>query len=420
MPVNRITPSNATRIRVILATAFVIISSSWATADSLYRLTSLGTDFFPYRISESGQVVGAGEFGRNPALLWQDGVVKNLGAGAAQAINSAGQILLSSPRPGDGRNSPQLWQNGATTPLPIPPCNSDFRHYYDMNASGHVVGQALDRAFLWAEDRLMYLDSAFAGQQSSAYAINDAGKVVGRANTGFLWDQGKVTLLPDTAMDINNRDQVLLFSSLWESGVQTPITLLPPLPGSDPEMISFRAEAINDPGQVVARQRENYLISIEDGYGSRDRSLLWDPVLGSRDIADLLGDYPFEWTSAYVTDINSAGQIVGYRDNKGFLLTPVPEPRTVALVVCAALVAAVFTTTVLRRRPYDFRQIRNQESVGFNCALRTRPPGRSRSQPPRTNCRPRQVILTARFGPRGRSWQINLIQPSVGASEART
>ena len=363
MPVNRITPSNATRTRVILATAFVIISSSWATADSLYRFTSLGTDFFPYRISESGQVVGAGEFGRNPALMWQDGVVRNLGAGAAQAINSAGQILLSSPRPGDGRNSPHLWQNGATTPLPIPPWNSDFRHYYDMNASGHVVGQALDRAFLWADDRLMYLDSAFAGQQSSAYAINDAGKVVGRANTGFLWDQGKVTLLPDTAMDINNRDQVLLFSSLWESGVQTPITLLPPLPGSDPEMISFRAEAINDRGQVVARQRENYLISIEDGYGSRDRSLLWDPVLGSRDIADLLGDDPFEWTSAYVTDINSAGQIVGYRDNEGFLLTPVPEPRTVTLVVCAALVAAVFTTTVLRRRPYDFRQIRNQESA---------------------------------------------------------
>ncbi len=108
-----------------------------------------------------------------------------------------------------------------------------------MNASGHVVGQALDRAFLWANDRLTYLDSTFAGQHSSAYAINDAGQVVGRANTGFFWDQGNVTLLPDTAMDINNRDQVLLLSSVWEGGNVTPIPLLPLLPGSIPEAPIF-------------------------------------------------------------------------------------------------------------------------------------------------------------------------------------
>jgi hypothetical protein len=214
MPANCSTLNRATRIRILLASAVVFFSSSWGRAESLYRFTSLGTDFFPFRLSESGEVVGAGDNGRNPALLWQDGVVSNLGAGAGHAINSAGQILISAPRAGDGRNSPHLWQNGATTPLPIPPWNSDFRHYYDMNASGHVVGQALDRAFLWADGRLMYLDSLFAGQQSSAYAINNAGKVVGRANSGFLWDQGAVTLLPDTPMDINNRDQVLLFSSL--------------------------------------------------------------------------------------------------------------------------------------------------------------------------------------------------------------
>jgi hypothetical protein len=145
-------------------------------------------------------------------------------------------------------------------------------------------------------------------------------------------------------MDINNRAQVLLFSSLWENGAETRISFLPPLPGSDPEMISIRAEAINDRGQVVARQRELYLISVEDGYGSRDRSLLWDPILGSRDVAELLGDDPFEWASAHVTDINSAGQIVGYRDNEGFLLTPIPEPTGATLVVCAAILGAVFTT----------------------------------------------------------------------------
>jgi uncharacterized membrane protein len=301
----------------------------------------LGADFRPYRISESGQVVGAAEFGRNPALLWHDGVVDTLGPGAAQAINNAGQIVISAPRPGDGRNTPHLWDDGATTPLPIPPWNSDFRHFYDMNSSGHVVGQALDRAFLWADDRLIYLDSSFAGQSSSAYAINNADNVVGLAGaSGFLWDDGAVTLLPETAMDINNRGQVLLLSSVWESGATTPISMLPLLSGSSAKMTTVRAEAINDRGQVVARQRELYFIDVESGYGARDRSFLWDPVLGARDLAELVGESPNEWTFTVVTDINSAGQIVGWGENGGFLLTPVPEPYSAALIACAAVVLA--------------------------------------------------------------------------------
>jgi uncharacterized membrane protein len=336
-------PLRCLAIRFILGAALPTLSLSQAVANSPYMYTSLGVDFRPYRISASGQVVGAAEFGRNPALLWRDGLVETLGPGAAQAINNAGQIVISAPRPGDGRNAPHLWHNGTTTPLPIPPWNSDFRHFYDMNSSGHVVGQALQRAFLWADDRLIYLDGSFAGQSSSAYAINDAGKVVGLAGaTGFLWDQGTVTILPDTAMDINNRDQVLLYSAVWESGTATPLPLLPLLPGSSPEMTSLRAEAINDRGQVVARQRELYFIDVESGYGAHDRSFLWDPVLGARDLAELVGQSPHDWTFAVVTDINSAGQIVGFRENGGFLLTPVPEPPVglLALGAVSALCCA--------------------------------------------------------------------------------
>jgi uncharacterized membrane protein len=325
--------------RCILAATITTLSSIWAVADAPYRFTSLGADFYPYRISESGQVVGASEYGRNPALLWHDGVLETLGPGAAHAINNAGDIVIAAPRPGDGYLAPHLWQNGTATLLPIPLWGSDVRHVYDMNSSSHIVGQAQGRAFLWADDHLIYLDSSFAGQTSSAYAINNADKVVGLAGaSGFLWDEGAVTLLPDTAMDINNRDQVLLFSSVWESGTETPIPMLPLLPGSSPEMTTFRAEAINDRGQVVARQRELYLIDVESGYGSRDRSFLWDPILGSRDLAALVGQSPNDWKAAWVTDINAGGQIVGNRNGEGFLLTPVPEPASVMLIACAAIV----------------------------------------------------------------------------------
>jgi uncharacterized membrane protein len=349
-------PRAAPCLRLILQAMRFLLAATlaslpcWALAQPSYRYTSLGS-FSPYRISESGQIVGAADYRVGPALVWQDGVVTQLGGGVAQAINSAGQVVLSVPLAGDGRPTPHLWQNGVATPLAVPPWNSDFRHYYDMNSSGHVVGQALERAFLWADDRLTYLDSTFAGQSSSAYAINDAGKVIGHVGaTGFLWDQGAVTLLPDTAMDINNVDQVLLFSSLWETGTETPIPFLPLIAGSVAEMTSFQAQAINNHGQVVARQREHYLISIEDGHGSRDRSLLWDPVFGSRDLADLVGQNPLDWTSSSVTDINSAGQIVGFRQNEGFLLTPIPEPATTTLAVCGCLALAAMVGLASRRR----------------------------------------------------------------------
>src|SRR5690349_14612294 len=79
------------RVSLVLAVlAAVLVSSpSWALAQSSYSYTSLG-NFSPFRISESGQIVGAADYARGPALIWQDGVVTEIGDGVAQAINGAG------------------------------------------------------------------------------------------------------------------------------------------------------------------------------------------------------------------------------------------------------------------------------------------------------------------------------------------
>jgi uncharacterized membrane protein len=194
-----------------------------------------------------------------------------------------------------------------------------------MNSSGQVVGQALDRAFLWSNGQLIYLDATFAGEHNSAYAINDPGQIVGRAGSnGFLWDHGAVTLLPDGAMDINNSGQVLGETSIWHSGNVTELSPLPLLAGSLADMWTLRGQAINAWGQVVANQTEPYLIDEESGQGARHRMLLWDPVRGSYDLNDLAADADFALAGSFVADINAAGQIVGYSGNGGFLLTPAP------------------------------------------------------------------------------------------------
>jgi hypothetical protein len=131
---------------------------------------------------------------------------------------------------------------------------------------------------------------------------------------------------------------VVLLSSVGDGGAVTPRPLVPLLPGSSPEETELRGEAINDRGQVVARQTEKYLIDPESGLGAKSRIVLWDPVLGSQDLTSLVGDDPQEWGFSLVNDINSAGQIIGIRENEAFLLTPVPEPSSVLLVVCAGCV----------------------------------------------------------------------------------
>jgi len=312
--------------RLAMAVMLVVCSAAAASAQLTYRFIDLVPDFYPYRISEAGLIVGRGpQRGNGPALLWQNGMTTDLGEGEAQDVNSQGQVLLSIPLAGDGRPAPHVWQNGIATPLAIPPWNSDFRHYYAMNSSGQVVGQALDRAFLWSNGQLIYLDATFAGENNSAYAINDIGQIVGRAGSnGFLWDHGAVTLLPDSAMDVNNSGQVLGESSIWHGGNVTDLPPLPLLAGSIADMWTLRGQAINALGQVVANQTEQYLIDEESGQGTRHRMLLWDSVRGSYDLNDLAADADFALAGSFVADINAAGQIVGYSGNGGFLLTPVP------------------------------------------------------------------------------------------------
>jgi probable HAF family extracellular repeat protein len=95
------------------------------------------------------------------------------------------------------------------------------------------------------------------------------------------------------------------------------------LPGGDVE--SF-ARGINDHGVVVGWS----------DVGGGGHSFVWDAINGMRDLNDLI-DPASGWVLYQTSAINSAGQIVGTGRNpdgnvEAFLLTPIPEPATLALV----------------------------------------------------------------------------------------
>jgi uncharacterized membrane protein len=161
-------------------------------------------------------------------------------------------------------------------------------------------------------------------QQATAYDINDHGDVVG---WGFF---GSV----DAAFH-------------YDSATNT-TTLLPALtrPGASNNAYAW---AINDDGLTVGYS----------GYGSAEIvATLWDTNGTPIDLTTLLDASGAGWTLAEARDINDLGQIVGWGkyDPDGFgpipatngamLLTPIPEPASLA-----AAVALVALTLHRRRAP---------------------------------------------------------------------
>jgi probable HAF family extracellular repeat protein len=85
------------KVRATSPLAIVLAVTLTASAElAPYRLDLLGPEFYPLAMNDRGQVVGytASRRGEGPALLWQDGVVSELGPGEAHDINDAGRIVI--------------------------------------------------------------------------------------------------------------------------------------------------------------------------------------------------------------------------------------------------------------------------------------------------------------------------------------
>lgn len=313
-------------------------------------------------ISNSGVVVGGEFFSTTATAFRWDGALHALpplageSTSGAEGINDLGRIVGDSVTNGNPRAV--IWQNDVPTLLPVTGTRSNAT---DINNPGDVVGtnrvSSRDRAFLLENGAVASIDlGTLGGLEAQAFAINDAGLVVGSAETAnrndhaFIWrdingnhqsDAGEMVQLSDLGLSsaanaINEQNYAAGFvlrpsftrqAALWDSN-RVRIDL-PNLPGAlDGEIFDLNAGL-----QSVGK--------------SGNSAALWEGSSVFK-LADLIPANS-GWVSLIVAyGINDAGEIVGFgrRDGTGndhaFLLRPVPEPTTAlaGLAVTFALLAS--------------------------------------------------------------------------------
>ena len=284
-------------------------------------------------INNRGQAVGVAtsDDGVTHALLWSGGAARDLGmwnggSVTPTAINDAGEVVGFANAPGDGTHA-LMWKGSGWSDL--------GRGYAQgINAGGQIVGFG-DRAFLWSRATTVVLGNGVAA------GINDQGTVVGYRSTStgvpiaVTWSQGVASDLERNAAaySINGTGDIvgesrtangMYQATMWTAHGKTLLGSIEPGQHS----VAFD---INDAGQVV-------------GYGNG--ATLWTGQ-EQVDLSAVLANPPGgQFRLLLAAGINNSGQIVvtGVDANnyiRAYLLTPIPEPESLALFLGGLSVLAL-------------------------------------------------------------------------------
>jgi probable HAF family extracellular repeat protein len=350
-------------VLIVLALAFSGTGFASAAPPS-YTAIALGTipgysyECDPQAINNEGQVVGycesnsgTGQFSH--AFLYANGGMTDLGtlggAGSdALGINNLGQAV-GWAQTTSGASHAFLWTGGTMTDIGSLPGATEMVATA-INNSGQICGYAIVgghvHAFLDSGGQLSDLGVLPGpGMTSSATALNNNGQVVGYSYSGtntrdaVLWSGGPITDLgnlgfPSSAAEaINDEGQIVGYLVTNSNAGETITDAFLDIGGTMEDLGNLPggrdsdAVGINNNGVIVG--------TAVNGQADADGFVYSDSVM-----TDLQTLMPQGWYIWSVEGINDCGQIIGYgKDPIGttaFLLTPVPEPSTITLLLASA------------------------------------------------------------------------------------
>jgi probable HAF family extracellular repeat protein len=329
-----------------------------------------GADSFATSVNNNGQVAGFSSVagGYRNATLWDETLSKLPGRddySEAWAINDQGQVAGISWSSDNDLTRATVWNGTTSTKLGVL-SGVDASHARAINDNGQVAGWSITdgtaRATVWNGTTPTSLGTPSGADATYARAINNSGQIAGWSTTdgnthATIWNGTTATDLgtltggnASAALAINEKDQVAgrstflagsfaYHATTWDGGKITDLGTL----GGD----YSEARAINEAGLVVgwADTRDDQTsATLWSGTEAIDLNIYLDKSLVDAG-----------WVLTGADDINDQGWIVGSAYNNltqqshGFLMAPIPEPETYAMLLAGlGLMAAVVSRS--RRR----------------------------------------------------------------------
>lgn len=356
--------------------AYVLIFLIFAIdihAEVRYTVIDLGTVLdgggnYPSSINNQGQIVGTNATGAYRAVLYDaTGQGNNIYLGKqneiwsqAVAINNVGQIVGWGGRERDsGRHATLFDASGHGSNLELVSQNDPESQANGLNDSGTVVGWQVLNGITYptsfditGSQNNKTLGLLPGGNWGEATSVNNAGQIAGYATNQFGLRHG---VLFDSSGQANNLDLGVLpgWSQSGVFSINSNNIIVGASFNEIYTMTAIRATLFDPTGQghnidlgtlggnysrVHCVNSHDQIVGMANNYAGEQCATLFDKTGVWQNNIDLnaLIDPTTGWKLQSAASINDNGWIVGYGLHNGqeaaFLLTPIPEPCTLALI----------------------------------------------------------------------------------------